>query len=537
MRPNRIRGKRSVTHLLTFRSYASLVSILLVIVLCIHYNRSVQAQDIIGSFSTSTPEAAMMFLDPGLVNPAVSSGVLSLLSNPGGLSATQRPEVDCIWSVVHSTTGQFQIIAVDTIATLSLDTDIRFRRRAGLTALGLANTFGPLAVGIAIMQPRYSAFEVIDKNIAHFSNDFQVNTLITEEETPDLPVDSISVNWEVQNNGTANIYSDHNINSVSIRPLVVGFSFRTGKTLIGAAIKHFHIKNNSKPASLRITTQRDELMTGVTGTPEGMNGSTGLPWNGELNGIVSIDDTLMQCIYFLELEGNRWAATLGSVFDFDDIELGLTVEMGFRGKLRGRYIYEMIKVNAIPDSVRISEVDISVNPLSEVNGTAQLTLSRFVKDTTRHDSGGNLDADGYFGFSLGARIRSVGLFLGSEIPTGTFDLGAGYFGIYVERPFISSQNRIRFGLFHRSDFMYARKRDFIPLRSTTQLGVGSSLKIPFDGAGGVSIKSCYLHLNVRSSLSWPLFKSVLNNKEEVSVSEIPKLAETIVVGCGLHVSF
>jgi len=504
------------------------------LIFCTILFRPAQAQQLVGTYTSSAPEAALMFLDPGTMNPAVSRGILGLLANPAALHTVQSAEVSLAVSTRQTSTGRFQFEATDSTEyfdAISLDAEAQLHENGGIGTVGLAKRFGALAAGIAVMQPRTSAIQAQAQGLLDLSTHFELDEPLTRNEVPDLPVESIPVRWDVRSQTRVLLQSAPGEISISVRPVIAGLALRLGPLALGGALKYFHITSGGAPISLTARVQGEAL---ITGSPYGLNPLTGQPWGGTLQAAVTMQDTPLRITNRLEVSGSRWAGTLGSTLDLKVLKIGLTFERGLRGTVEGSYEIETIHTTGLPEEVEFTDIAVEVNQQSQVSGNARLDLNQFEKDTLRYAESGSFEVEGYTGFSVGINFLFLGVFAGGEIPSTTFDLGAGYFGAYAELPLVLLPVKVRAGFFHRTDFFRSVEDVDVPLRSVTHVGLGTTLRLPLHRWIGLGKDSSNLSIAARSSLVSLAFESVKEDLGETRKQATPKLGETLALSFGLQ---
>jgi len=495
------------------------------------------AQQLVGTYGSTTPEASLFFLNPTYLNPAAAKGVLGLSANPAALAAVKGTEATIAFGQTHTTEGRFRVQILDSTETYDpvfLDSKIGLREYGGLAVVGVAHRIGRITFGMAFQQARRGSLELIAQDTTALSTHFDVAEPITRAHIQDLPVDSIPMHWNVRSKMVLDFDTTPGELAVSVRPIMAGVALRLGVLSIGAGLKYLQIRSSDQ---LTTVVARVRGAANVIGKPYGVDPRTGLPWTGEVRADVTLDDAPLHARYRFSISGSRWALATGLRLDLRVLKIGLTYERGLRSSVEGAYLFETIWTKGLPAGVDIPQVDLDLTQLPKLSGEAYLNLTKFAKDTVTYQDSGRFTLRGYHGISGGLQLLFLGAYLGGEIPTAAPDIASFYFGTYVNLPLLFLPLWMNAGLLHRSDLMQISEDSLIPIRSVTHLGVGISARLSLQRWIPALKEPVRLGFGLWTSILPLALSLVQDEMEDVEEVQLPRAHETLSFSFGLGVSF
>lgn len=497
----------------------------------------VWGQQVVGSYAATTPEASLFALNPAYLNPATAQGAIGVITNPAALASVHKLEFGFAAGLSRSDRGRFNVQLLEATPeyeSLNLDSEIRMEEHGGLSAFGIGWRVGKFALGFGLMQPRRAGIRLAASGKKSMVFHFDVDKPITRDMVSDLPVESIPMRWNIAAQTELELTSNPAEVYISALPVFFGAAYRLGSLSLGIGTKYLALSSSQEEATLKASLQ---ATADIVGTPYGVEPVSGRPWSGSVRALTYIEDIPFAAAYRLGLQGSRWSMIAGSSLNLKMFKLGFTVERGFRDALEGSYRIRMSHTAGPPSDPDLSDVSLDVSRLPHVEGHANLSLRDFQKDSLSLAGMGKLKVGGYTGISAGLQLLFLGVYGGAEIPTDPPDLGAAYFGAYIDLPALLVPARIRAGFLHRTDFFWTEDKDVVPLRSVFHITAGTSIRIglqrlfpPLRPASGV----VELQVGIRSSLIPLAFSLVEDDVEGMEDISLPKPIETIGLNLGLR---
>ncbi|MBN1464727.1 hypothetical protein JXA02_03120 [candidate division KSB1 bacterium] len=495
------------------------------------------AQQLIGAYMTSAPEAMMFFLNPGYLNPASGSDALGMYGNPAGLSVLKGSCLSLAFGTPQASSGEFsyQTIEKNKIFTpVLLDASFELKETGGLGAIGFAHQHGRWSWGVSLMQARKGGVALQAQGSVDLGTHFEMQIPITREQYADLPVQEIAITWDVRTQNELEFRSTPVELYLTARPVVAGCAFQTGHFALGAGLTYFQLgsSNDAGEFDSQINTRAT-----ITGRPTGIDPRTNAPWSGLLRAQVDISDHPLMTKYHFDLSGNRWAVTIGGIMHYKLLSVGMTYAHGFKGTVRGSYSIATISTVDLPEKRSLSDIDLDLALQPEVYGSANLVLRDFKKDTViTHDSD-NFIIGGYHSLSIGLRFSIFGVFAAADIPHKFPDVYAATIGLYTDFAIPKTPLRLNIGFISRSDGVMSDENWIVPFRALSDVGAGLAFKLPTQRWFQIGQQDCWLRLGVRSSLASYALSFIETSAEEVKNKQLPSPFESIACSCGLTASF
>jgi len=511
--------------------------LILILSLLFSFIREASAQHLVGTYTTSAPEATMFFLNPGYLNPAFGSGALGMQSNPAGLHTVRGSRLSMAVGTSQSSTGRFSLNVVDESEIydpVTLETEFELRESGGLGAIGFAHQTGNWVWGIAIMQARTGGVSLQAQGSVRLNTNFTLDTPITKKHYSELPVDEIPVTWHVNAQSDVRFWSTPAELYLSIQPILAGFSVQKGHFSFGGGLTWLRLLSSDDTGG--IYSQADAKAS-ITGIPQGTDPVTHQEWKGSVTAQADISDQPLLAQYNFSVSGDRFALKLGGMMNYKLLSLGISYTHGFKGTVNGSYNITTITTTGLPDEDLLSDIDLDLTLHPELHGQASLSLRDFKKDTLLTRDRGLFAIGGYHSFSMGLHFLIFGVFAGAEIPKSYPDIYSATLGIYTEFPIPKTPVRLNLGFISRSDGIMNNIDFGVPYRIVSHVGAGLALKLPTRQWFQFGQEDSWLRFGARSSLTSYALNVFESNVEEMKLAHIPSAFESIAWSLGLTVSY
>jgi hypothetical protein len=492
------------------------------------------AQQVSGTYTVSSPEAGLFFLNPNYLNPARGMGVMGLQNNPAALASVTGREFALAASLPQSSSGSFAVQATqptEIYDAFYLDTKVQLKECGGLAGIGYAQQVGAWHLGAMISQPRKANLSLRIQGSASINSHFQLDKSITREMVPDLPAEEIPMQWQVDTSLLLRLSGTPAEIDVGILPINIGVGYKAKILSVGLGLTYFHIYSNNEPASYSTS------LTGtshIIGTPYGNDPLTGQPWKGSIDADCYINDQPLKGYYNLEVSGSRMALSCGGIINFKILSLGAAYSYGFRGHVNGRYDLRTIYTTGMPDISTLSNADIDWSLHPDLKGTVKLNLSDFQKDSLSYHDEGKLGLEGYHAYSVGVHFLALGLFVAGEVPTSPPDLGSLTVGTYLDIPIPYTSARFNLGFIQRSDGVWGQGKTFVPFRILAHVGTGIAFKVPYYKLIHLGQDSGWFMLGLRSSLTSTALNLFQDKTSNTKAESLPSLTKNVALSCGIQ---
>ncbi len=499
----------------------------------------VVAQQLVGTYTTSAPEASLFFLNPGYLNPALGKGILGMAANPAALRTVTGRQMGIAFELPQSSDGSFSIKAMDSTdvyAPVYLDTQLELREMGGIAAVGYAQQMGRWCFGVGLMQAQRGGVNLQARGGVVVRTHFEVDQPITKAMVPDLPVDEIPILWNVNTDVSLEFASTPAQLYLSILPIMAGVCYNRGPLSLGLGVKYFHISSSDETA--RLTSLISGIGT-IVGVPYGNDPYTGTPWRGSVTADFTIDDQPFLADYSFNVSGNRFEVSVGGILKLGPFSIGANFANGFRGNIKGSYQITTIQTIGLPEENEIPQVDLNWSNHPQLSGHASLYLANFKKDTTSFQDSGELEVGGYRSYSFGIHFLVLGAFVGGELPQSYPDLASVYAGINIEFPLPFVPVRLNAGLIHRTDAIQSSADYAVPFRVVTHAGIGVAVKFPYlQRWTGLGKQDVWLRFGLRSSLTSLVLKAMEEDVNDNTTNRsLPSVSESLALSLGLEVPF
>lgn len=498
---------------------------------------SVQSQQITGTYTISSPEASLFFLNPDYMNPARGGGAIAIGCNPAALTGISDRLVTLAFGLPRSSTGAFRVEAADSsdvYSAVSVDTELKLREMGGLAAIGYGQQHGRWFWGLSLMQPRRGGFSLSARGQVDLDAHFTLNTPITPMIDPDMPVDELPVKWDVRSRISLSLSGNPAELYLATLPIAAGFAYKRGPLSLGIGLNYQYIYTSQGIAQLN--THISGTATGV-GTPHGVDLSTGLPWTGRIDATITVDDDPIKATYKIDASGSRFGLSFGTRLDWGPLSLGGSYGYTFRGNISGNYYLTSINTIDVPAEVAFSRVHINWSGHPAVNGTVDFGVADFKKDTLTYQESGRLSLGGVHTYTAGFRLLFLGAFVGGDIPEKEPDLTSIYFGIYIYTPIPKTPVRINIGVVNRTDGVRSKESYLTPFRVVSHIGMGVSVRLPLNRWMHINNQENWLRCGLRSSLASWMLNSFEEDGKKTTKQSLPSLTENLSLSLGLDFPF
>ncbi len=457
------------------------------------------------SLINSVPEAGLFFLDPGFQNPSKAKGVYGLFSNPAALGFMDKFDVSLSFGIGSKAKFNFDYMAIestDSQGAVYLPVTFYCKEKGGLNFLGAGYSLGNIGFGIGLLQGNYAGVGININAEAALDMNYSVEDTIYylygsgNQDTAVIPV-----TWNLATQCTLS-FSGSSEGGLSSSPLFMGAGAGFGIFGIGVGMKLYKYKGDLDALSAGVT----RTASLITGTPHG--------WNGSINAIANIDDTLYLTELRAKLNGTRTAFSVGALFDLKVLSIGLTYEKGFSTKIKNLDIaYSLINVSGSPEECCIDSIYLDPDSLENGTavGTAYLSYSDFRKDSTYDAITGEAKLPGYSEIRLGLSASYFSLYAGAVLPDGKKELGAFYLGTATSIPLPTVT--LRFGTHQRVDYFKDGAGSIIPLRISSHIGLGASIHTSLGFLGKDFGFPATINVGVKTS-TFPLLANIFTKNIE-----------------------
>jgi hypothetical protein len=493
------------------------------------------SQQIIGTYTTSSTESGLFFVNPGYFNPANGSGVLGMQSNPAALGSVEGRELAFTGILPASSTGLFSLQArksSEIYNALDLDAEIELKERGGIAGAGFAWQTGRWRFGGAILQPRLSSLSFKMMGSTLINSHFEVDQPITRNIVPDLPVEEIPVKWQVDTQLRLTLSGKPATIAIGVLPVSMGVAYKVGVLSVGAGLTYYHMYSNNEQVHFNTS------LTGtsrISGTPYTTDPITGKQWRGTLAAECTVNDEPLAGYYNLKLSGDRFALSFGGSLNLPLLSIGASYAYGFKSSVTGNYDLKTVFTTGLPEFVDLSMANIDWSLRPELKGSVTLKLDDFKKDSLSNQDHGRLTLNGYHAYSAGIHFLCMGLFGGAEIPVSPPDLGSITFGAYLDFPVPMTPVRLNVGIIHRSDGVWTEDQSFIPFRVLAHVGAGIAIKIPYYKWLSIGNRPGWLRLGLRSSLTGMTLSAFEKKTSETKNEALPSLTDAMALSIGFEV--
>jgi len=525
----------ALPHLRTIISMRALT--LLALAIYLSMPPSMHAQQITGSYTTSAPEASLFFLNPGYINPALGNGVLGMQSNPAGLRSVSRRQFSVAFAAPQSSDSRFTFQLIDSNSVylpFDVNADIQMKEMGGISAIGYAQQHGAWTWGVSMLQPRHGGVTLDAGGIFDINTAFQIDKPITKEMVPDLPVDEIPVTWDVDTKLQVGLHSQPAELYLSVLPIEAAVAVEKGVFALGAGLTYYHISSSSDVG--RITSSLQGTAS-VTGRPFGIDPESNEAWIGEIGADVSFYDEPITALYNFQVSGHRFAVSFGGVMNWGVLSLGANYSHGFKANINGSYDISTIVTAGLPDISSLTNVQLEYSTSPLISGHAKMDLNHFAKDTLSWSNSQLVNMGGYNSFSLGLYFLGLGAFVGADVPQIMPDLLSTYLGAYIDMPLPWLPIRVDAGGIYRSDSFMSDASTVAPIRVTTHIGGGVSIKTPFNRWFKLGDQPGWLRVGVRSSLTSVAMSVIEKQVADPEDESLPNVFENLAMSLALEVPF
>jgi hypothetical protein len=518
------------------------VSILTLIILLMCQIRETSGQHIIGTYKTSAPDASMFFLNPGYLSPAFGGGVMGMHSNPAGLYRVKGTRLSFDYATAQNSSSSFSFQAPqenDLYLPFRIDTQIDLKEVGGLGAVGFAHRTGSWVWGINIMQARTGSLSLLAQGNVDLETQFELDTPITREQYPDLPVEEIPVLWDVNTTGQLMMHSTPAEVSISSQPIMIGGSVEKGPFSLGFGLTYVRYYSSKNMGEL--TSQLDANAV-VTGRPYGIAAISNNYWDGNIIGDLTINDDPILAQYQFDISGHRFAFSLGGMMNFKLFSLGLNYTHGLPSSVKGAYNITTISTVDLQDRDILKYVDLDLSVLEQdglpfVQGRARLELADFRKDTVIVRDRGNFGIGGYNSISAGVHFLIFGAFAGITLPQANPDVYSTIFGIYTDFPLPMLPMRFNAGFTAQMDGVMDETDLAVPYRTIAHAGAGLAFKLPLDAWLGIGDEPGWFRIGARTSLAPHLLDSYISKLNEASDLEAGSVFDRMAWSFGLMIPY
>jgi hypothetical protein len=490
-----------------------------------------------GSYQGTVPEACLMFLNPGYLNPARGQGALGISANPAALYSVKGTQAAVAFGLPESSEGNFTFRVSDSslaYGAIDVEAGLKLKEMGGLAGLGIAQQYRRWRFGVALFQPRRGGVAMRAGGDFVLQTHFQVQTPIPRQMVPDLPVEEIPVSWDVTTRVEASFAGGPGELSLSVLPVAAAVSYTLRPLTLGVGLTYYRLSTSGRPMQFRSHISGEGV---VTGTPGGIDPLTNQPWWGTLQGYFSLEDDPICGGYKLDLRGDRFAASVGANLALGPLSLGATYTRGFPTTLHGSYELRTVRTIGPPADVRLPQVSLSWANRPQLTGQASLLLANFEKDSVVYRDEGELRLRGSHSIAAGLHLFVLGVFGGMEMAQDFPDLSSAYVGVYLDVPLPWLPVRLNAGVLQRADAVQTEHNFFAPFRVISHLGAGVAVRLPLARWLALGTQPSWLRIGVRSSLTSVALKLFTEKTEAPEKQVLPKVTETLALGMGLDFPF
>lgn len=492
------------------------------------------SQQIVGTYTASSGESGLFFVNPGYFNPARGCGVLGMQGNPAALGAVEGRELAFAGILPQRTSSQFTLQtnqSTEIYKALDLNAEFSLKEQGGLAGIGFALQHKSWRFGGAILQPRLASLAFKMSGSTVINSDFQVDRSITREMAPDLPVEEIPIKWQVNTQIRLSLTGKPAKIELGVLPISLGVGFRKGVLSLGGGLTYYHIYSNDETSSFKTSLTGSSQ---ITGTPYGNDPLTGQPWRGILTADCTVQDEPLKGYYNFKISGGRFALNFGGMLNLPLLSLGASYAYGFKSSVTGNYNIKTVFTSGLPELRNLSLVDIDWSLRPEVKGTATLKLDNFQKDSLSYENHGSLKLNGYQSISAGVHILCLGLFAGGEIPVSPPDMSSITLGAYLDFPVPKTPVRFNVGFIQRTDGVWGMDRSFIPYRVLAHTGAGVAVRLPFYKWLNIGDRSGWFRFGLRSSLTSLTLNAFKKQASDTHNEALPSLTESLGLSIGFE---
>ncbi len=495
------------------------------------------SQNIIATYSTSSPEASLFFLNPGTLNPASGSGAIGMFSNPAGLRTTYGRQLSVAFAAPYTSSGQFGFTfgnESDVFEPVYIGTLLDIEETGGLAGIGYAQQFGKWHVGVGMLQASRGGIRFSAQGSKDVTLKFDYEQAITRNVFEDLPVEELPILWNVDTQSTLHFESSPAELYIAVKPVKAAVSYNTKRLSIGAGLTYYRMYSSKQTG--RISTEFNSR-TRITGTPFGMNPETGEPWFGSISAELDMHDNPITALYEFDVHGHRFEFSVGGMLNTRLLSLGASYANGFRGSIVGEYDISTIVTKGLPQENLFSNIDLQFSNDSYVNGTVSLRLHEFLKDTLNAYDSGQIEVSGYHSISIGAKLLFLGAFVHTKVPKVYPDIMSTHLGLYTDFTIPWTPVRFNFGFIQCLDGIASSVDYMVPYRVTTHVGGGVALRLAFHKWLNFGQGPSWLRFGVRSSLvsyAMDVFERDINHAYD---EELPSPLENLSMSVGLDLPF
>ncbi len=515
---------------------------LCLITLALLYTHSGFGQHIIGTYKTSAPDASLFFLNPGYLSPAFGSGALGIHSNPAGLHVVKGSRLNMAYATPQNSSSTFSFLSPrenEFYIPFRIDTQIDLKEIGGLGAVGFAHRTGNWVWGLSIMQARTGSLSLQAQGKVNLEAHFELDTPITKEHYPDLPVDELPISWDVNTIGHLTMNSTPAEVSISSQPIMAGCSVQKGPFSLGFGLTYYRYFSNKNIGELTSQLDADAV---VIGAPYGIEPSSSMPWGGRVIADLSIQDDPLLAQYKFDLSGHRYAFSAGGMMNFKLLSLGLNYTHGFQSSVKGGYNITTISTVDLPDRDILSDIELDLTMLENegepfVEGRASLKLFDFKKDTSVIRDRGSFRIGGYHAVSAGLHLLMFGVFGGIEVPRVHPDIYSTFFGVYTDFPLPMLPIRLNAGFTARMDGLLDETEVMLPYRTIAHAGAGLAFKLPLDAWLNIGEEPGWFRIGVRTSLAPRVLDNYVRKLQDASDLKATSIFDRTAWSFGLMIPY
>ena len=455
------------------------------------------------SLVNTSPQSALFFLEPGSQDPSGAKGIFGLFSNPASMGFMHRYEGALAFGIGSKSKFSFQYTAVESTedhGAITLPIDFYYKEKGGLNFIGAGYSFGPLGVGVGILQGDYAGLDLKINGDAAVDLDYQIEDTIYYDYDQDTAV--IPVTWNLTVRCSLEV-TGRGKGGISSTPLMLGAGMGFGPLGIGIGLKYY-----------KFSGDLNSYISGVTETRTAIMGIPHSGWEGAITADVGLSDTLFFNDFGANLSGGRTAFLVGALLDLRVFRIGLSFEKGFSSRIRDINAgYTTINISGGPEYGGIDSIILDEDSLraGRAVGNAYISYGDFEKDTTINEISGQLKIPGYSEVRLGVGFPFFNFYGGAIFPSGNKEIGAFYLGTMTSFPL--QMVTLRLGTHNRFDYAKDGAGKLIPYRFSSNLGIGATLKTNLGFLGKNFGFPAEFSLGIRTSLL-PLLSGTISSEIE-----------------------
>ncbi|RKZ00751.1 MAG: hypothetical protein DRQ04_05735 [Candidatus Hydrothermota bacterium] len=455
------------------------------------------------SLVNTSPQSALFFLEPGSQDPSRAKGIFGLFSNPASMGFLHHYEGALAFGIGSKSKFSFQYTAVESTedqGAIRLPIDFYYKEKGGLNFVGAGYSFGPLGVGIGVVQGDYAGLDLNIKGKTALDLDYQIEDTIYYDYDQDTAV--IPVTWNLTVRCSLDVTGTGK-GGISSTPIMLGVGMGFGSFGVGIGLKHY-----------KFSGDLNSHMSGVTRTRAIIMGIPHSGWQGSISADAGLRDTLLMNEFGADLSGGRTAFLVGALLDLRVVKIGLSFEKGFSSRIKDINVgYTVINISGEPEYAGIDSIVLNEDSLraGRAVGNAYVSYSDFKKDTTINEISGQLKIPGYSEVRLGLGFPFFNFYGGAILPSGNKEIGAFYLGTMTSFPL--QMVTLRFGTHNRFDYAKDGAGKLIPYRFSSNLGIGATLKTSLGFLGKNFGFPAEFSLGIRTSLL-PLLSGIISSEIE-----------------------